>query len=676
MTRKKTTTAGVTRRDITANLAGRVNKIRTTNPLVPLFEAVSNSVHAIEALGKPGVITVRLLRSPQQQDLLKGLVPPITGFEVADTGIGFTEQNMRSFCEADSMHKASLGGKGVGRFTWLKFFAKASVESTYTDQSDAKRRSFEFTVQGIHEQPISEVDSPSGTRLTLNPLLPDHERKMRKTAEEVALELIEHFIAAFATDAMPPVTLDDGGSILCLGDMYRSSLGSRISSHDFTLSGRAFAATAVKMRLGNGSHAACLCAHHRVSEKIQLGRRDQFLAERFCDEEQNSFALHIFVLSEYLDNIVHDDRDGFRFPEPGTLDSAASGAVTKDQLLTEVMRIAHTVLEQDIDKVRQANAQRVRAFVVEEAPQYRRLIGKHAAVAENIHATEPVAIDQHLRRLQFEDELATRDEIRALLVRSREADDIDAEWKERAAVALSKLSKESKDSLANYIVKRKMILELLGRRIEVTEDSRAREEAVHRLIFPMRSTSDEISYDEHNLWIIDERLAYHYYLASDKPLTSIPGAGSDSRKEPDIIVFNRAIVLNDRPEGERLESVVIIEFKRPGEVAMDSARTPVDQILEYIELLREGSQRSRTGRMLQPSNNTTYFGYAICDLHPRLKKELKRHSLRELPDGRGMFHFFEDHRAYIEVISYDKLLDDARKRNRVLFEKLALPSTR
>jgi len=45
----------------------------------------------------------------------------------------------------------------------------------------------------------------------------------------------------------------------------------------------------------------------------------------------------------------------------------------------------------------------------------------------------------------------------------------------------------------------------------------------------------------------------------------------------------------------------------------------------------------------------------------------------ETPDGRGVFYVYESHRAYIEVISYDKLLDDARKRNRILFDKLQLP---
>lgn len=34
----------------------------------------------------------------------------------------------------------------------------------------------------------------------------------------------------------------------------------------------------------------------------------------------------------------------------------------------------------------------------------------------------------------------------------------------------------------------------------------------------MQTTSDEIELDDMNLWLIDDRLAYHHFLASDKLL--------------------------------------------------------------------------------------------------------------------------------------------------------------
>lgn len=46
------------------------------------------------------------------------------------------------------------------------------------------------------------------------------------------------------------------------------------------------------------------------------------------------------------------------------------------------------------------------------------------------------------------------------------------------------------------------------------------EKNIHQLIFPMTKTSDDIDYLQHNLWIIDEKLAYHHYLASDMKIKS------------------------------------------------------------------------------------------------------------------------------------------------------------
>jgi len=41
---------------------------------------------------------------------------------VTDNGIGLDENNMRSFLQSDSTYRAEKGGKGVGRFAWLKAF--------------------------------------------------------------------------------------------------------------------------------------------------------------------------------------------------------------------------------------------------------------------------------------------------------------------------------------------------------------------------------------------------------------------------------------------------------------------------------------------------------------------------------------------------------------------------
>jgi adenine specific DNA methylase Mod len=45
---------------------------------------------------------------------------------------------------------------------------------------------------------------------------------------------------------------------------------------------------------------------------------------------------------------------------------------------------------------------------------------------------------------------------------------------------------------------------------------------------------------------------------------------------------------------------------------------------------------------------------------------------KPLPGGRGYFGYHPDYNAYIEVIYYGKLIDDARFRNEAFFKKLGI----
>ena len=88
-----------------------------------------------------------------------------------------------------------------------------------------------------------------------------------------------------------------------------------------------------------------------------------------------------------------------------------------------------------------------------------------------------------------------------------------------------------------------------------------KEEVIHSIICPMRHTSDDVSFEEMNLWIVDERLAYHRFLASDKTIKSLPAVNSLSTKELDIAVFDRAFAYSE--DVDPLNTITIIEFKKP-----------------------------------------------------------------------------------------------------------------
>ncbi len=117
------------------DVLGRVRNInlRPSKPLLPLFETVANSFDAIESAGETqGRIEIVVNRdSASLLSKEDRTAPDITGFEIKDNGVGFTDENLNFFQTSDTTFKAKRGGKGVGCFLWLVAFDTVQIESHY-----------------------------------------------------------------------------------------------------------------------------------------------------------------------------------------------------------------------------------------------------------------------------------------------------------------------------------------------------------------------------------------------------------------------------------------------------------------------------------------------------------------------------------------------------------------
>ena len=83
-------------------------------------------------------------------------------------------------------------------------------------------------------------------------------------------------------------------------------------------------------------------------------------------------------------------------------------------------------------------------------------------------------------------------------------------------------------------------------------------------------------------------------------------------------------------------------------------------------------KKDRNERPLMVNENTSFYLYIIADITEQLKKNASSYRLNRTVDGMGYFGYNDsrDINAYVEIISYDKLLSDAQKKNRILFDKL------
>ena len=148
--------------------------------------------------------------------------------------------------------------------------------------------------------------------------------------------------------------------------------------------------------------------------------------------------------------------------------------------------------------------------------------------------------------------------------------------------------------LARHIVHRKATLDFLKASLKVNSLGRYElESAIHQLIFPLRKTSDDVRPDQINLWILDEKLTYHYYLASDIPFDR-QDVRLPSKDRADIIIFSGpSAFVNETPP---FSSVVLIEFKRPLRDDYTDEENPIAQIYRYAELIKSGKATDRGGR--------------------------------------------------------------------------------
>lgn len=665
-------------RGLNVDIAGKIRKIKSKNPLLPLFEAVVNSIQAINAIDDGnGKISIVVHRENKHDYIKLGDVniPEVIGFTIVDNGIGFNDSNYTSFCTSDSTLKVEEGGKGIGRFSWLKFFENVHIKSVFQEQSCNYQRQFKFDMKGIDNGDKQEVlQVPVETKIHLYNFRKEFAKECPKNSEIIASRLVEHLLSYFATSSCPTITLLDGEIQHDLELLFHEQFGESKKISNFELGRKSFQTSGFRVYEGNQVHSIFLCAHKRVVRKIPLQKSNPMLGRKLEDRDGRNFAYWIYVEGEYLNDNVDEDREGFKIPASNEGDFDF-GELSLQKIVDETLSIIFEDLSEELTQVKETNRQRIEQYINESAPEYKTLLKLHPEKLSLISKSSEKEIDTELRRILYEIEVKVRRDTQKILKMPTDTQSSLDDFEAKTNEILSIINDVGKASLSKYIIQRRVILDILKKRMEFNEIEKFHlESSIHELIFPLQDTSEGVPFEKQNLWIIDERLSYHSYLASDKTLESLPIDNAPaSKKRPDIIIFNNPIALDNRTEmGRPFESIEIIEFKKPGRDDYTDSDNPYLQVIKYIELIQEGKEKSNRGRPIEVTANTHYYCYIMCDVTGKLKKILKRYSFKETPDGQGLFCFAESHNAYIEVISYNKMLRLAEQRNRVLFDKLQI----
>ena len=663
------------------DIAGKVRekKLAAKNALLPLFEAIVNSIHAIEegSVTTPGIIEIQAERSTQTKaDLIeegsKDEKAQIIGFIITDNGIGFNEANYESFNFAHSSYKINKGGKGIGRITWLRAFDRVEVDSVYKKNGSIMQRKFNFlfTRDGIEGHDLKEVDAKAKryTKVHLKSLRSRYHRWTNNDLEEIAFKIIEHCFSFFREDDCPRIVLKDEDDTIVVNDYFKQYTRSVITSVREKVKGEDFlfeVARIYSSRVDNKIHYR---AHRREVMNEKLTDHIPELNTLLEDENGDKYSLAVYVSSEYLDDKVNEERTEIAFSRADTL---FSDEIQREDLSTKVDEIVRKLYHDHLGNIEQANLDNVRTFI-RNHPRYRYLEKYKKSKLKKIPSTiRGKALDIELFKIQTELETEIKRDANKMLSSIKELDHKQNFDKEHTKI-YNKIIEVGNSKLSEYVVHRSYILKLLETHLKQSENGKySKEELVHSLIFPLRKTSNEIQLEEHNLWVIDERLAFHDYLASDVPFTSMERTDSKSLKRSDIIVFNKAHILND---DKPYSSITIVEFKKPMRDDYTDADNPINQVTNYAVEILENKALDKNGRPISVRTDTPFYAYIISDLTPKLRKLAEGAGYTKLPDNDGYFSYNPNYKLYIEIISFDKLVRDSKKRNQILFSKLNLPT--
>jgi hypothetical protein len=661
------------------DLEGKVRNLpRLSQALTPVFEAVVNSIDAIEERKNGrGRITVKIVREETDQTTVtfddegnfegERKWPEIKDFIIEDDGIGFNKKNWDSFNKSDSSYKQSKGGKGIGRFDWLKAFDKAQIRSVYQENGVRFLREFEFNTKGkgVHPKRPIQTDDEIKTIVALKEFKKEYrdDETAFKSTQKIAQRILEHFLAYYINESVPEIVIEDihgkSEDNKHLDELYKQYI---IHSDLLEINGRNFSIYHVELPTTRKEdvHQIVYCAMKRDVKPSNLSNH---LGTDSIDKDGKPVYYSAYITGEYLDQKVNSSRNAFNFPNKDYLGADGSYEISEKTLQNKIIEKIKIYLADYLEVIKNKKQDHIER-VVSENPMLRKVYDRHKEVIDEL---DPSCTDEEIVEvLSIKKGLENHN----LLEQSKDflnSDnmDYDLDLKKKEQEKITKEILESqKEELIGYIVWRKLIIDLLERKIELNKDNKfERESVIHNIIFPMRTTTDQIDYEDHNLWIIDENLTFHNFAASDPTLNQI--STSKSLERPDIIIFS------EMDEKTRIAGAVsVIEFKKPMRDNFD--KNPVQQLYNKVRAVRNESVKLPNGRTLHVDATTRFYCYAICDLTDEIRTFAEDSGYSPLRNELGYYFFNPHHKAHTEIIDFDKLVIDVKNRHKIFFEKLGI----
>ena len=174
------------------------------------------------------------------------------------------------------------------------------------------------------------------------------------------------------------------------------------------------------------------------------------------------------------------------FSQKHPIRDAALGCVSND-------------LQPFLEEINTEKRTSINSYITEEAPQYRPLARYiHEFIDRIPPGAKGIELEMALHEQMFAKQRELKQESYRLMEESNEAALKPEEYEAKLNSFLERANELGKSSLAQYVTHRKVILEFLEKSLQANPKTGKYplEEIIHKIIYPMRTTSEDVPYDQ------------------------------------------------------------------------------------------------------------------------------------------------------------------------------------
>ena len=587
------------------NIQAVVNDLKNVKIENVIFEAITNAMQAEATNIKVDIRAVSLD--------MKEVKLHIDSIIISDNGVGFDEDNFKSFNTYRSDYKKSLGCKGIGRFVYLKHFEKVKVIS----------RNIEciFDVQGTKQIP-KEKETNETTQIEL--LYP--KTKQYIDFEKIAEQIKEHFLAYFQMETKN-ITIEIYKNRDLLATINSRDIPKfknkafKIGNYDFSLS-YIFG----DKKLNNEGFYT---ANRRVVSK----NSDLENEKKYNLFKDNELKIYFILEGEYFNENVSNERNELLiYPKQ-------KSALQFQDLCWEDI---HNELDIQLKEIYKENGFDIDKTIKKNRKEAIKNFPYLGAYFDNSNELNIEQMQKNAKKEFENDKIFLRNE----------NNKNDKEYE-------VKLSKVTQAELAEYVFDRNRLIQQLRESVK----NKSIEKEVHDLFMPQHTKDEKQNYKTNNIWLFDDRFMSYDKIFSDIHIKEIfPNLHNhlknlDKLKRPDILS-----IISNTYDKNKITDILLIEFKRPKEDKIYFLEAS-SQIRDYASFIHQ----------MYPKTNIRIWAYGFLKFDDEVLESLSRDDYNTIYTGAAFpicYKYNKANNMIMNFLDYEALICDAENRNKLFLDIL------